>query len=56
MASQGAAVPIGYGRLKVGSQVIQATIKSFPQHQTPEKALGGSVANPYFVGNRVNPT
>ena len=38
-ASQGVPLPIGYGRLKVGSQVIQATIKSYPQHQTPEKAL-----------------
>jgi len=56
VASQGSPVPIGYGRLKVGSQVIQATIKSFPQHQTPQQALGGSRANPIFIGNRVNPT
>ena len=52
VASQGSPVPIGYGRLKVGSQVIQATIKSFPQHQTPKESLGG-VGNPVFVGNRV---
>jgi len=52
VASQGSPVPIGYGRLKVGSQVIQATIKSFPQHQAPQQALGG-VGNPVFVGNRV---
>jgi|TARA_R110002020_G_scaffold284904_2_gene500430 predicted phage tail protein len=56
VASQGSPVPIGYGRLKVGSQVIQATIKSFPQHQTPQKALGGSRDNPVFVGNRADPT
>ena len=56
VASQGSPVPIGYGRLKVGSQVIQATIKSFPQHQTPQKALGGSRANPIFIGNRVDGT
>ena len=31
VASQGAPVPIGYGRLIVGSQVIQSSIKSFPQ-------------------------
>ena len=56
VASQGSPVPIGYGRLKVGSQVIQATIKSFPQHQTPQKALGGSRENPVFIGNRVDST
>jgi predicted phage tail protein len=38
-ASQGAPLPIGYGRLKVGSQVIQATIKSYPQHQPVDEAL-----------------
>ena len=38
-ASQGAPLPIGYGRLKVGSQVIQATIKSYPQHQPVDLAL-----------------
>ena len=53
LASQGSPVPIGYGRLLVGSQVIQATIKSFPQHQAPSKALRGSESNPVFVGNRV---
>ena len=53
VASQGSPVPIGYGRLLVGSQVIQATIKSFPQHQAPSKALRGSESNPVFVGNRV---
>ena len=39
-AAQGASLPLGYGRLKVGSQVIQATIKSYPQHQRVENALG----------------
>ena len=53
LASQGSPVPIGYGRLLVGSQVIQATIKSFPQHQAPSEALRGSESNPVFVGNRL---
>ena len=53
VASQGSPVPIGYGRLLVGSQVIQATIKSFPQHQDPSEALRGSESNPIFVGNRL---
>jgi predicted phage tail protein len=52
IASQGSPVPIGYGRLKVGSQVVQATIKSFPQHQEPSKALGADRDNPNFIGNR----
>lgn len=54
VASQGSPVPIGYGRLKVGSQVIQATIKSFPQHQVPQDALGAGGSNPIFVGNRAS--
>ena len=39
IASQGAPVPVGYGRLKVGTQVIQATIKSYPQFTNPENIL-----------------
>ena len=39
VASQGAPLPIGYGRLKVGSQVVQATVKSFPQSQKTRDAL-----------------
>lgn len=49
-ATQGAPLPLGYGRLKVGSQVIQATIKSYPQNQASNEVLGaegdaGSVTN-----------
>ena len=40
-ASQGSPVPLGYGRLKVGSQVIQSTIKSYPQSQRVRDALRG---------------
>lgn len=54
LADQGSPVPIGYGRLIVGSQVIQATIKSFPQHQAPSKALQGDSSNPVFIGNRTS--
>ena len=43
-ASQGAPLPLGYGRLRVGSQVIQATIKSFPQGQKTRYALRGGGA------------
>jgi predicted phage tail protein len=38
-ANQGAPLPLGYGRLKVGSQVIQATIKSYPQHTQTKGVL-----------------
>jgi predicted phage tail protein len=31
VAAQGVPVPVGYGRLKVGSQLIQMSIKSYPQ-------------------------
>jgi predicted phage tail protein len=40
IASQGDPVPIGYGRLMIGSAVIQATIKSFPMsHKTADAFL-----------------
>jgi len=45
-ANQGTPVPIGYGRLKVGSKVIQATIKSFPQNQQTQTVL---TANPLIM-------
>ena len=54
IASQGAAVPVGYGRLIVGTQVIQATIKSYPQYSDPEQILtDGSLSHDAaFVSNR----
>jgi predicted phage tail protein len=44
-ASQGTHVPIGYGRLKVGSKVVQATIKSFPQNQQTQNVLTSNRLN-----------
>jgi predicted phage tail protein len=38
-AEQGIPVPVGYGRLRVGSAVIQSTIKSYPQGFEKENAL-----------------
>jgi predicted phage tail protein len=43
LASQGSALPIGYGRLKVGSSVIQSSMKSAPQTIKSEDAM---TANP----------
>ncbi len=61
VASQGAPVPLGYGRLKVGSQVVQATIKSFPQSQKTRDALNphqeniaGEALNTNKVSDRFN--
>jgi len=54
LASQGSPVPIGYGRLIVGSQVIQATIKSYPQYMPPSEALRNDQINPIFIGNQTS--
>jgi predicted phage tail protein len=40
-AEQGIPVPVGYGRLRVGSAVIQSTIRSYPQAFEKELSLGG---------------
>jgi len=32
LATQGTAVPVGYGRLRVGSSLIQSTVKSYPMN------------------------
>jgi len=39
VAEQGIPVPVGYGRLRVGSAVIQSTIKSYPQAFKKENSL-----------------
>ena len=59
IASQGTPVPVGYGRLKVGTQVIQATIKSYPQNTDPaylltdgEGGLGSAMIQSRFVANQ----
>ena len=39
LTAQGSPLPIGYGRLKVGSSVIQSSIKSVPQTLNPVDAM-----------------
>ena len=53
IASQGSPVPVGYGRLKVGTQVIQATVKSYPQYSDPNYVLtdGRDVSDLAFQTN-----
>lgn len=46
LASQGVPVPVGYGRLRVGSQVVQACIKTFPQNVQAAEAM---IANPFYT-------
>lgn len=41
LIEQGSPVPVGYGRLRIGSRVIQTTIKSYPQRHSVENALVG---------------
>jgi predicted phage tail protein len=43
VATQGSAVPVGYGRLKVGSQLIQMSIKSYPQNQNATTVMRQNV-------------
>ena len=38
-AAQGTPIPIGYGELIVGSEVIQTTLKSYPQNQRAYEAF-----------------
>lgn len=40
-AEQGNPVPVGYGRLRVGSAIIQSSVKSYPQRYDVVDALAG---------------
>lgn len=46
LAAQGVPVPIGYGRLRIGSQIIQGCIKTFPQNVQAAEAM---VSNPFYT-------
>jgi predicted phage tail protein len=48
VAEQGIPVPVGYGRLRVGSAIIQSSIKSYPQAFNKEASL--SVGEQEFDG------
>lgn len=39
LTQQGSPVPVGYGRLRIGSSVIQTTVKSFPQKYLQDTAM-----------------
>ena len=45
VTEQGIPVPVGYGRLRVGSVVIHSTVKSYPQNYNAVDALAGSFDN-----------
>jgi predicted phage tail protein len=48
IAAQGTPVPVGYGQLRVGSQVVQFVSKNFPQDTPSTNAM---TRNPYFPGS-----
>lgn len=54
LAQQGIPVPVGYGRLRVGSAIIQSTIKSYPQKVYTPEAMQTSA--PINSTNTTNPT
>lgn len=41
LAEQGVPVPVGYGRLRIGTSIVQSTVKSYPQRQRVSNALFG---------------
>ena len=55
VAEQGIPVPVGYGRLRVGSFIIQSTIKSYPQKLSTVDTLIGN-ALPTVVAYAPRPT
>lgn len=42
LVEQGSPVPVGYGRLRIGSSIIQTTVKSYPQNYKSTDALAGT--------------
>jgi len=54
VATQGTPVPVGYGRLKVGSQVVQYSVKSFPQSESSTAAMTTNPFNVIEEGGFVN--
>jgi len=51
VASQGSPVPVGYGRLKVGSQLIQMSVKSYPQNQNATTVMTQNFYTPSSSAN-----
>jgi predicted phage tail protein len=51
LAQQGSPVPIGYGRLRIGSNVIQTTVKSFPVSSLTLDSLQAGQASSAFGSN-----
>jgi predicted phage tail protein len=41
LTEQGVPVPVGYGRLRIGTSIVQSTVKSYPQRQRISNALFG---------------
>ena len=53
LAQQGVPVPVGYGRLRVGSYVIQSTVKSYPQVQSVANILSNNEAEAQTITSQI---
>ena len=53
LTQQGTPVPVGYGRLRVGSYVIQSTVKSYPQIQTISTVLSSDGTDKNTITNQI---
>ena len=47
LATQGQIVPLAYGRLKIGTNVIQNSLRVFPQNVAPTTAMRRNSYDPY---------
>jgi len=50
LADQGVPLPVGYVRLRIGSYIVQSTVKSYPQKQRAKDALAGKGDIPDDIG------
>jgi predicted phage tail protein len=51
LVSQGSPVPFGYGRLRVGSQTVQYSVKSYPQSESSLVTMTSDQAQIFYTEN-----
>lgn len=52
VTEQGMPVPVGYGRLRVGSAIIQSNIKYYPQAFRPEDSINAEDSDESYVNTK----
>jgi predicted phage tail protein len=52
VTEQGIPVPVGYGRLRVGSAIIQSNIKYYPQAFRPEDSINAEDSDDSYVNTK----